>query len=169
MAGHPGLPLWTMAVIPCKGELLYSSNAKCYLTVVNTQGQQCPWGGLQATLPRISEAHLMENSGSPREHLSFQHPLRLTLPVQPFPQELRWQLGAMLHGSSTAARAALHLQYPVRTSGVDMEGFHGDMLTHDAPPLLEFSISGLWPASCDRTPLGSLLTATETGCPATEH
>lgn len=35
---------------PCKAIMgTESPKAKHYLTAVNTQGQQCPWGGLQAT------------------------------------------------------------------------------------------------------------------------
>lgn len=66
----PFLPLWTRAPSPCKAVMgTESLKAKHYLAAVNTQGQPCLWGVLQATPSRIPAAHLMENSRSPRQHL----------------------------------------------------------------------------------------------------
>lgn len=48
------------------------------------------------------------------------------------------------HGSPKAARLALQFQHPVRISGAGTEGFHGDMLTHDAPSARIFRI---WPTA----------------------
>lgn len=79
---------------------------------------------------RIPEAHRMENSRSPTEHLGpaafSTHSGSLSW-RKPFPRELWWHLCVTLSpllGSPTAARTTA-----VRTSCVGTKDFHGDMET----------------------------------------